>query len=283
MKDLINKFRASRAVKSNWIAGIKELIKAEWYKLYCSKLFLIILTSVAIYSAIQVGLVYFVHSSDMTAQQDAHLSDMFNFEPLGQNGILMIGNASLILSICIAAFSSLFVASEFQQNTIRAALALGKKRIYVYLSKLIVLCIAVVLFVIASAAVSTAGLTLLYGFGEVPILEYVRQVLSVFSTQMKLYCTFASVFCMIAFLCRNVGVTVVLNVAYALLTSILMSFLASFDALAFIVKGFPQYYIMVLNQSNDLSFYVTATVVSLFYIIVPCIIGLYVFQRTDIK
>jgi ABC-type transport system involved in multi-copper enzyme maturation permease subunit len=190
---------------------------------------------------IQVGLVYFVQLSDIAAQQDAHLSDMLSFEPLGQNGILMIGNASLILSICIAAFSGLFVASEFQQNTVRAALALGRKRVYVYLSKLIALCIAVALFIIASATVSTAGLTLLYGFGEIPVLEYARQVLGVFSMQLRLFCTFASVFCMIAFLCRNVGVTVVLCAAYALLTSILMSFLASFDTLAFIVKGIPQY------------------------------------------
>jgi ABC-2 type transport system permease protein len=283
MKNWINKSRASGAMKSDRIAGIKELIKAEWYKLCHSKLFLIIITIVAIYSAIQVGLVYFVHSSDMAAQQDAHLSDMFGFEPLGQNGILMIGNASLILSICIAAFAGLFVASEFQQNTIRVALALGKKRIYVYLSKLIALCIAIALFIIVSASVSTAGLTLLYGFGEVPVWEYARQALSVFSMQLRLYCTFASVFCMVAFLCRNMGVTIVLCAAYALLTSILMSFLASFDTRVFIVKGIPQYYIMALNPSNGLSFYVAATAVSLFYIIVPCIIGLYVFRRTDVK
>jgi ABC-2 type transport system permease protein len=184
MKNLIKKFRGTGAMKPDSTAGIKELIKAEWYKLCRSKVFLIILAVVAIYSAIQVGLVYFVRSSDIAAQQDAHLSDMFAFEPLGQNGILMIGNASLILSICIAAFAGLFVASEFQQNTIRAALALGKKRVYAYLSKLIALCIAVALFIIASAAVSTAGLTLLYGFGEVPVLEYARQVLSVFSVQL---------------------------------------------------------------------------------------------------
>jgi hypothetical protein len=88
---------------------------------------------------------------------------------------------------------------------------------------------------------------------------------------------------MIAFLCRNVGVTVVLSAAYALLTAILMSFLASFDTLAFIVKGFPQYYIMALNQSDDLSFYAAATAVSLFYIIVLYIIGLYIFRKTDVK
>jgi ABC-2 type transport system permease protein len=70
------------------------------------------------------------------------------------------------------------VASEFQQNTIRAALALGKKRIYVYLSKLIALCIAVALFIIASVIVATVGLTLLYGFGEISVIEYARLVLT---------------------------------------------------------------------------------------------------------
>jgi ABC-type transport system involved in multi-copper enzyme maturation permease subunit len=153
----------------------------------------------------------------------------------------------------------------------------------VYLSKLLAFCIAVALFIIASAAVGTAGLTLLYGFGEAPVWEYVRQVLGVLLMQMQLYCTFASVFCMVAFLCRNVGVTAVLSAAYALPTSILTSFLASFDTLAFIVKSIPQYYIMSLSQPNGLSFYAAATAVSLIYITVPCIIGIFVFCKTDVK
>jgi hypothetical protein len=33
MKNWINKFQASGAMKPDRIAGIKELIKAEWYKL----------------------------------------------------------------------------------------------------------------------------------------------------------------------------------------------------------------------------------------------------------
>jgi ABC-2 type transport system permease protein len=265
-------------------ADIKGLLKVEWYKLRHSKPFFITLIIVAIQTIIQIGLVHFINSSPIAIQQNVQLTDMYSFAPVGQNGVLMIGSASLVISICLAAFTGLFVASEFQNNTIRASLALGKNRIMVYVAKLLSVCIAVMLFILLVTVLSTVGLSLLYGFGEMPLLEYGKQLLTMIATQMKLFFTFASVFCMIAFLCRNSGITIVLSAAYVLATSILMSFLATFDALAFLVKGLPQYYIMLLSASaGNWEFIVGANVVSLFYILIPCIIGFFVFKRVDVK
>jgi ABC-2 type transport system permease protein len=283
MNTFVNKYQKIKGMKSETMTGFKGLLQAEIYKLWRSKPFWVILTVIAVYSVIQVGLVYFVQSSKIAAQQGAELSKMMNFESLGQNGVLMAGSASLILSICIAAFSGLFVASEFQQHTVCDALALGKNRTYVYLSKLVALAVAAALFLAVSMLVCTVGLTLLNGFGEIPLMTYIRQALTCFSMYFRLFCTFAAVACMIAFLCRSAGVSTVLGAAYALVTAILMSFLASFDALSFMIKGLPQYYIMALGQSDDMSFYAAASAVSAIYIIVPCLIGIAFFCKTDVK
>ncbi|MDR2418445.1 MAG: ABC transporter permease [Treponema sp.] len=55
---------------------------------------------------------------------------------LGQIAISKICDASPFLCIWLSSFTGFFIATEFQNGTIRNTLALGKKRSSVYLAKL---------------------------------------------------------------------------------------------------------------------------------------------------
>jgi ABC-type transport system involved in multi-copper enzyme maturation permease subunit len=178
----------------------------------------------------------------------------------------------------------MFVAAEFQNNTIRAALALGKKREIVYLSKLFSSCAALAIFLIVSAAVTTLCMTILFGFGNMPFTQYFIQLFTTLRFHFFLFSTFASVFCMIAFLCKNSGITIILGVAYFLIMMSFSSLLNTFDVFAFLAKGLPSYYISSVNELiGENGFLIGAAAVALSYIAVSTAIGLFAFRKADIK
>jgi hypothetical protein len=178
----------------------------------------------------------------------------------------------------------MFVAAEFQNNTIRAALALGKKSEIVYLSKLFSSCAALAIFLIVSAAVTTLCMTFLFGFGNMPFTQYFIQLFTTLRFHFSLFSTFASVFCMIAFLCKNSGLSIILGVAYFLIMMSFSSLLNTFDVFAFLAKGLPSYYISSSNEAiGENEFIAGAVIVSLSYITVSSIIGLSVFRKADVK
>jgi ABC-2 type transport system permease protein len=264
--------------------GIKELIAVEWYKLRHSRLFLLVLFFMSGQAIIQIGLVSFINTSPIASQQENSFLEIFNFPPLGENGILLIGGTSLTLSLCLAAFAGLFVAAEFQNNTIRAPISLGKNRVYVFIAKLISLAIVVLAEIMVVWLIATIGLTILFGFGDSSILEYGKRLVIILGTQFRLHGTFAAVFCMIAFMSKSIGVTIIGSVVYVLAFSIFMSFAGSFEAISFLTKIIPQYYIAAFNELyHDTGFMAGSVAVSVFYLAIPSVIGILGFNKSDIK
>ena len=262
---------------------MRELIKAELYKMRQSKLFVILLIIIAAQAVMQTALVYIVQNDLFTVGRDAEVLAI-NFALTGQNGVLMLNNALLILPVCLAAFVGMFVAAEFQNNTVRAALALGKKRETIYFSKLFSSCTAIAIFLIVSVAATTLCMTLFFGFGNMPFTQYLIQLFTTLRFHFFLFSTFASVFCMIAFLCRNTGAAIIIGVVYFLVMMSLSSLFGTFDTFAFLAKGLPSYYI---SSANDLisksGFLAGAVTVTLSYIAVSTATGLFVFRKADIK
>jgi ABC-2 type transport system permease protein len=262
---------------------MRELIKAEWYKMRRSRLFVVLLIIIAVQAVMQTALVYIVHNDLFAVGRNAEVLAI-NFSLTGQNGVLMLSFALMILPVCLAAFSGMFTAAEFQNNTIRAVLSLGKKRETVYLSRLFALCVAIGIFIIVSTVVTTLCMTLLFGFGNMPFAQFFTQLFMTLRFQFFLFSTFASVFCMIAFLCRNTGAVIILGVSYFLIMMSLSSFFNSFDTLAFLAKGLPSYYISSANElSGDFGFIAGALVVSLSYIAVSTAVGIFAFRKADVR
>jgi ABC-type transport system involved in multi-copper enzyme maturation permease subunit len=132
--------------------------------------------------------------------------------------------------------------------------------------------------------VTTIGMTLLFGFGNSSILEYGQRLAMTVSAQLKLHCTFAAVFCMIAFISKSAGLTIIESVVYVLPFSIFMSFAGSFEEISFLTKIIPQYYIASFHElHHDTGFMLGSMAVSIFYVVIPSAIGIVVFNKADIK
>ncbi|MDR1180973.1 MAG: ABC transporter permease [Bacteroidales bacterium] len=261
------------------------LIRAEWYKLRHSKLFYILLIVIACAAAFFVGVVGFLDSNPMAQGEAVAVGDVFAFPAAGQSGVFLLGELSVMISICLAAFIGLFIANDFKTGTIRHALALGKKRTAVFFSKLFSAGVATLAFLLTATIVSTVGLTLLFDFGTLPFPEYLIQLFSTLSLQLLLHFTYAVLFCLIAFLSRNTGQTIFTGIGYVLVSSVLLSILGSFDTFGSVAKILPQYYAAALGNFPDemTSLTVGAITVSVVYSVAAIWVGNSMFKKVDVK
>jgi ABC-2 type transport system permease protein len=261
------------------------LIKAEWYKLWRSRLFYVLLIVIACVAVFYTGVVKFLDTNPLAQGEAVAVGDVFDFPAAGQSGVFMLGELSTMISICLAAFVGLFVASEFNNGTIHHALALGKSRTKVFLSKLFSAGTATATFLLTASAVSTVGLTLLFDFGTLSFPEYLKQLFPVLSLQLLLHVTYSILFCLIAFLSRSAGQSILVCIGYVLASSVLLSILGSFDTFGAIAKILPQYYVAALGNFSDemISLAVGTIAVSISYSVAAIWVGNSVFKKMDVK
>jgi hypothetical protein len=63
-----------------------------------------------------------------------------------------------------------------------------------------------------------------------------------------------------------------------------MSFAGSFEAISFLTRIIPQYYIAAFNELyHDTGFMAGSVAVSVFYLVIPSAIGILAFNKSDIK
>lgn len=239
------------------------LLSAEWYKLLRGQVLAVILAGV-------------------TAQ--TLLLQVVILTPVpAQFGVLFLADTSIFLQVWLLAFVGYFVASEFQNGTMRNILALGRNRTQVYLSKLLFTFIAIAAIFAAVSIVSTAWLSAAAGFGDMTYNEFWRFFASNFFMQLLYHLTFAAVFTMFAFLSRSLGMTLLLGIGYWIVKWNLPMVLSRLG-LAFAIKYLPDHYIGMFGQSNgDPAFITQGMIVSVAYIVITSIIGCIVFKKSDIK
>jgi hypothetical protein len=111
------------------------------------------------------------------------------------------------------------------------------------------------------------------------------QLFTVLSLQLLLHFTCAVLFCLIAFLSRSTGQTILIGTGYVLASSVLLSILGSFDAFGSVAKILPQYYATALGNFSDemASLAVGAIAVSVVYSVTAIWLGSNVFKKIDVK
>ena len=249
---------------------MNTLILAEWYKILHSKTLGLILIGVAALTSLEILSSYLM--------QETHV--------LGQNSIIKLGEGMSMHALWIAAFAGFFIASEFQNGTIRNVIALGKDRTHILLSKIFSACIAVVAILAINGIVAIIGLTAAFGFGDMTIGEFSRLSVWSFFMQVIYHSTYAAVFTMLAFLSKNSGMTILLCVVYEIATLAIGGFLNNFpgDSLSFALQFFPQYYASEIDDFGfNLTFIVNGIIISVVYLVASSMIGSVAFKKSDIK
>lgn len=247
---------------------MKQLIKAEWYKIQrnstlgylCLAIFSIKIISMIGESALKKNIGF------------------------GQDGVLQIGDS--LTAIWIGAFAGFFIASEFQNGSIRNVLSLGKNRMYVFLAKIISMVIAIIIMHLILAMMQTIGHTIVKGFGPMSIGAFIPFFLFNFFNMLIYHLPYAGFFTLFAFLTRKPGLTILLAFGYEFTILAIGGILQSYpnkDLRSFL-SWFPQYYYTKAEEFlGNPEFITNGYAVSMVFTIVPILLGIYKFNKTDIK
>lgn len=247
---------------------MKDLLKAEWYKLLRSKTLLYLTLLLLVNNTLDI----IIHKL------------LKNHGLQGQEGIFQAGTS--VNAMWFGAFAGFFIAAEFQNGGIRNALALGKNRIRVLMAKIfsMIICITILLFVIV--LVQTVGNAVVNGFGDMPVGEFAVFFMKNFLHIIIFHLSYAGFFTMFAFLTQKPGLTILLSFCYEAIILVCGGFLENFKGqnLKPFLQLFPQYYYTKIDHNlTSHQFFVNGYLVCLLYFVVPVLMSIFFFTRMDIK
>lgn len=263
---------------------MSNLLKSDFYKLFKTKSFFV---CCIISVVLAVASVFILDADAKVSQQSVTAGVGGASANLSAAAMLpgsFSGNGTLFASIVI----SIIVASEFGFGTIKNIASRGFSRTKIYFSKLLVSSVAATVFVLAYSIAMTITATCLWGFGDTSG-SFVPNTLKIFGLEILLNLAFTSVFVLVSSLIRQTGGSIAVNIC-------IMNFFALFVQLAeLLIKkvtgqtvNFLNYLISTnMNQvagnplTNDLV--VRALLVGVIYLVGTTALGIWLFNKRDIK
>ncbi|HEN1793636.1 TPA: ABC transporter permease, partial [Enterococcus faecium] len=204
----------------------------------------------------------------------------------GATGILMVEKMAAWILLAFAAFACFYIGEEFQNGTIRNTLSLGRNRMTYYVSKLLVTLLITTLGVVLITGLAMIAYTLAFGFGEVEgIKNYGNYVLKVFPVLLLLILATLSVPVALTFITRSTSVSLLLSFLYIMGTAFVPGVFAKIKGLEFLTEWFTETWLMYTDFAQQATYSQAPKMilVSLVTIVVSSALGMFIFQKSDIK
>lgn len=251
------------------------LLRSDFYKISKMKSFPICLL---IALALAVGSIFML---DYTAQ----FVDMGTYNASNTMLSTFAGDSKIFIAIVV----SIFAASEFGFGTIKNVASRGFSRVGIYFSKLIGACVIALVIQLVYSVAYTGTATIMWGFGDVSA-SFWPETLKIIGLEILLTLAYTSVFVMVSMLIRQSGAAIAINLC------ITMQFIYLFVQLAqaglhklFNVEVALSDYLLSTNAASLVNGDVTSEMmtrsllVGIIYFVVFTLLGLWSFQKRDIK
>lgn len=252
------------------------LLKSDFYKLSKMKSFPICLF---IELALAVGSIFILDYS-------AQYYDMgIPYNSSNQLLSTFAGDSKFFIAIVV----SIFAASEFGFGTIKNIASRGFGRGGIYFSKLTGACVIALVIQLVYSVAYTGTATILWGFGEISA-NYWPETLKIIGLEILLTLAYTAVFVMVSMLIRQSGAAIAINLC------ITMQFVNLFVSLAqaglhklFNIEVALSDYLLSTNAAALVNGQITnemmtrSLAVGLIYFAVFTVLGLWSFQKRDIK
>jgi len=193
-----------------------------------------------------------------------------------------------VIAICAAVLAGIWICDDFDGGTIRNLLSVGVSRTKYYFTKMLCIFVISIIFAIITTLLFTGVITLFFSFGTTSISAV--DLLMFFGGHLLTYLTYVSIFVMLAFLFRNVGATLGVGIAFAaLLETILVMVLGMpfASSVSFLSNIFPYHNLMQFSQvfigAASTTDYLIAAAVCGVTVVITTAIGLYTFNKRDVK
>lgn len=204
----------------------------------------------------------------------------------GASGILMIEKTAAWLLLAFAAFACFYIGEEFQNGTIRNTLSLGRNRITYYLSKLMVTLLITTIGAVVITGLAMIAYTIAFGFGEIQGIEnYGNYALQVFPSLLLLILGTVSVPIAFAFITRSTSVSLIFSFLYIMGTAFAPGLFAKIKGLEFLAEWLTETWLIYMDfaQKATYSQAPKMILVSLGTLVVSSALGMFIFQKSDIK
>jgi ABC-2 type transport system permease protein len=260
---------------------MSSIISADFYKLRKNIAAWLLPAAAIVATLVTAIFIYFIdHGLTVEGGMAVSASDVFGLNPSGSAGVYALASISSVFAVLAVVFAGLFVSNEFATGTIRNALCIGKSRVRVYLSKLLVGGVMLLVTMLAATIVFVVAFTLMYGFGNGALLDG----LQVFGLQFLYHLPYAALACMLAFLIQNNVFAVSVGIFCTIISGTLVDIFMAFDGLGWLARLIPNFYITRLADNlSDVGFIVQSVVACVAFVVVSAVIGCLVFKRRDIK
>lgn len=291
-----------------------RLIRAEIYKLFKTKKFIVLCVIAVLLSLSTIGMTKLMSTEDYwrsgligmsTQEQDEYIQNLStpeNAEMKPNTGLGLKLNAKDILrptakdifydsfgasvvEILMAVLIGGLVASEYSSGTIKNILAYGKKREYYYISKLLASTVGLTVILGLMVSLATVVGSLMYGWGEPFTFSQFGQIIGVFAGAIVVGMGIIAVLMLVATLLKSNGATIGIGIVVMGVLPAIISFLYGkytwFDKIYdsslsynWALATFPN------SSSGDV---LKAAAVGLITTVVAILGGIVVFKRQDIK
>jgi ABC-2 type transport system permease protein len=249
-----------------------NLLRSDFYKLKRSKSYYICLGIIALFVA------YII--SDFSSSK--HIKE--ELSPSTFHWIYMLFQERAFLPYFVPLLQSIFITmlitTEYATGTIKDPVSLGFSRSKIYLSKLSMVSLATIFMLLLAIIVS--GLTSILVFGFYGTFTFLDMLLFIrmFLIQIVLYTAYASLFLLISFLIKNIGGTMAFTIIFSLVLGSLASMVGnSLIGRILLIMNFSPTALPHPSQTDLM----LAMVVAISYLILTTGIGLYIFNKRDIK
>lgn len=268
---LISDFYKAKKLKSVWVA-----------------LALIFALSIFLFASYMIGMASF-DSWTPSSEEEVQLKATFveTMSLLGKS--YLFGSVSLCgVEFFVAIICCIFIGKDFSDGAISLSVARGANRMYVYFSKFAVICTLVAVYsafslILCGILAAIGGYAGHFTGADAGMLvrNFVLQVLAAISS--------ASIFVMIAFLCRSSGSAIACSIGAYIVLAIVVSIFISFTSAADSTNAWTYY--MPFGQMDVASTYgtwtteqiVSASIMPVVYTAVSTAIGCLTFAKSDIK
>lgn len=262
-------------------------LRSEFYKLFRSRIFWVLLAMSGCFSLIITGLLFLEEKGllidQITVEVEGETTDLLGFNVLIESLKYPDGFFTYLFA---AVLSSFFISSEFTNGTIKNSVAIGQERSTIYLTKSITVWCGTILVYVAMVGVFTVFSAIFFGIGSVPSLAEWMEALQAFG----LTCLFLGAFCAItvcfATIVRSSSVALFTTVGFYLVFATGLDMLAQQYTFFEKIKNYSVFdYITLMSFDssydgafiNDLIRVVFLTILLFF----SC--GIILFKRKDIQ
>ncbi|MFT5873126.1 MAG: ABC-2 type transport system permease protein [Clostridium sp.] len=245
-----------------------NLIKVEFYKLKNSKLFYFI-----IFVNLLQSILIYIFSENLRIMN-------------GKNSLLYIFNiqSSLALMILMGIFASDYIVAEFTSGCIKNFISYGHKRISIFTAKSIVYYVGVVIISFIPPLLMTGINTVSNGYGESITVYSLLFLVGLMLLMLLIYVAIGSISVLIAFISRNISVTMSLIISLDLINRIFMVLAIQKPELMSICKKSIFVQPSIVTSNNIIASEVLhAVIISIITIFITATIGIYAFKKADIR